>query len=154
MRQEVWELAKKYEEERKRRMEEERCRMTLESDIRKFKAQVNTLIKLPHSPPLALMMMVERMRRMERSIRCCCFSERNGNSELKFRDRNFSGNVGQPQVDEVKNCSSESRSFENVNNGIEGGERDDLRKKVEELNFVSWFGFFEYGLSLILNRIK
>ncbi|KAF3667553.1 hypothetical protein FXO38_08530 [Capsicum annuum] len=45
-----WELARKYEEERKRRMDEERRRMTLESDVQELKAQVNTLIKLPRSP--------------------------------------------------------------------------------------------------------
>ncbi|KAK4371372.1 hypothetical protein RND71_010847 [Anisodus tanguticus] len=38
------------------------------------------------------------------------FSESNGNSKsnLEFGQRKYSGNVGQPQVDEVKNCSSES----------------------------------------------
>ncbi|KAF3678881.1 hypothetical protein FXO37_04149 [Capsicum annuum] len=49
--QEVWELARKYEEKRKRRMDEERRRTTLESDVQELKAQVNTLIKLPRSPP-------------------------------------------------------------------------------------------------------
>ncbi|KAF3646551.1 Nitrilase -like protein 1 [Capsicum annuum] len=40
-------------EERKRRIEEERRRTTLESDVQELKIQVNTLIKLPRSPPLS-----------------------------------------------------------------------------------------------------
>ncbi|KAM3325923.1 hypothetical protein P3S67_001049 [Capsicum chacoense] len=51
MRQEVRELARKYEEERKRMMKEERRRTTLEPDVQKLKAQVNTLTKLLYSPP-------------------------------------------------------------------------------------------------------
>ncbi|MCD7470343.1 hypothetical protein HAX54_010119 [Datura stramonium] len=48
---ELRELVRKYKEEQKRRIEEERRRMTLELNVKEFKAQVNTLIILPRSPP-------------------------------------------------------------------------------------------------------
>ncbi|KAM3306239.1 hypothetical protein P3S67_013109 [Capsicum chacoense] len=46
MQQEVRELARKYEKERKIRMEEESRRATLGSDVKELKTQVNTLMKL------------------------------------------------------------------------------------------------------------
>ncbi|XP_060168949.1 uncharacterized protein LOC132599690 [Lycium barbarum] len=51
MRHELRELARNYEEERKKRLEEERRRINLESDVKELKNQVCNLIKLPRSPP-------------------------------------------------------------------------------------------------------
>ncbi|XP_059308955.1 uncharacterized protein LOC132060091 isoform X1 [Lycium ferocissimum] len=42
----------------------------------------------------------------------CSESNSNSKSKLEFGERKSSGNVGQPQVDEVKNCSSESHKNE------------------------------------------
>ncbi|XP_059285096.1 uncharacterized protein LOC132038443 [Lycium ferocissimum] len=51
MRDELRELARKYEEEQNKRLKEERRRIVLESDFKELKAQVCNLIKLPRSPP-------------------------------------------------------------------------------------------------------
>ncbi|XP_060213816.1 uncharacterized protein LOC132640999 [Lycium barbarum] len=50
MRDELRELARKYEEEQNKRLKEERRRIVLESDVKELKAQVCNLIKLPRSP--------------------------------------------------------------------------------------------------------
>ncbi|XP_059296241.1 uncharacterized protein LOC132049450 isoform X1 [Lycium ferocissimum] len=51
MRDELRELARKYEQEQNKRLKEERRRIVLESDVKELKAQVCNLIKLPRSPP-------------------------------------------------------------------------------------------------------